>query len=169
MDDHLKAAAEAIDRVALQVVTLEPHNIPAWGDVLNHLDEVIGLFTEAGQKPLTELSKSIKSIAEKVVLDELPSPEEGIKKIDYGVGLLQEVLTDVKNGQPVEGKIAKFLHQSGMVDSDDISGERAESATDDTGADKQEGMKTLNKIQKIPRASMRFSGPFTQSKGFPVF
>jgi len=149
MDDHLKTAAEAIDRVALQVVTLEPDNIPAWGDVLNHLDEVIGLFTKAGQKPLTELSKSIKSIAEKVVLDELPSPEEGIRKIDYGVGLLQEVLTDVKNGQPVEGKIAKFLHQSGLPNSGDIGGERAEPATDDTGADKQEGINIAEDIELL--------------------
>lgn len=60
MDDHLKTAAEAIDRIALQVVTLEPDNIPAWGDVLNHLDEVIGLFTKAGQKAADRTFKKYK-------------------------------------------------------------------------------------------------------------
>ena len=73
MKDYLNTAKELVDKLALEVVMLEPKDVPGLGVVLNRLDEVIGVFTQAGRETFAGLGKAIKSIGEKLVLGELPS------------------------------------------------------------------------------------------------
>lgn len=129
--DHLTTTKELLDKLALEVVMLEPGDIQGFGVVLNRLDEVIGVFTEAGEETFAGLGKAIKSIAGKLLLDELPSPDEGIKQIENGVSLLQETLKDAEDGRDASGKIEKFLVECGLSDAVEIKREAGDAKSDD--------------------------------------
>jgi len=129
--DHLTTAKELLDKLALEVVMLEPGDVQGFGVVLNRLDEVIGVFTEAGEENFAGLGKAIKSIVEKLLLDELPSPEEGIKQIENGVSLFQEALKDVEDGRDASKKIARFLVECGVSDTDEIKGKAGDAKSGD--------------------------------------
>ena len=131
MTDHLTTAKELLDKLALEVVMLEPGDVQGFGVVLNRLDEVIGVFTEAGEENFAGLGKAIKSIVEKLLLDELPSPEEGIKQIENGVSLFQEALKDVEDGRDASKKIARFLVECGVSDTDEIKGKAGDAKSGD--------------------------------------
>ena len=116
MEDYLNTAKELVDKLALEVVMLEPKDVPGLGIVLNRLDEVIGVFTQAGREAFAGLGKAIKSIGEKLVLGELPSPEQGLKQIEDGVSLFQEILRDADNVEAASEKISRFLSECCLSD-----------------------------------------------------
>jgi len=119
VEDYLNTAKELVDKLALEVVMLEPKDVPGLGVVLNRLDEVIGVFTGAGRETFAGLGKAIKSIGEKLVLGELPSPEQGLKQIEDGVSLFQEILRDADNVEAASDKILRFLSECGLSDAAD--------------------------------------------------
>ena len=92
MEDHLDSARELIKKLALEVVMLEPKDVQGLDVVLDDLDELVGVFTEPGEESFVGLCKAIKSIAEELVLGEVSVPEEGLRHIEDGVSLFQEIL-----------------------------------------------------------------------------
>lgn len=131
MEDYLNTAKELLDKLALEVVMLEPNDVPGLGVVLNRLDEVIGVFKEGGKESFADFGKAIKSIAKKLLLGDLSEPGVGIKQIEDGVSLFQEILRDAEDVEAVSTKIAKYLSECGLSDTmpADIEGkERKEGA-----------------------------------------
>ncbi len=116
MEDHLDSARELLEKLALEVVMLEPKDVQGLGVVLNRLDELIGVFTEPGNESFVGLCKAIKSIAEELVLGEVSVPEEGLRHIDDGVSLFQELLRDADDVEAASEKISRFLSECGLLD-----------------------------------------------------
>ena len=116
MTDSLDSTKQLLDKLALEVVMLEPNDVQGLGGVLNRLEEVIGVFSQAGEDALVGLGTAIKSIVEKLVMDEHPEPEEGIQQIEKGASLFQELLRDSENGQSVSDKTERFLVECGLAD-----------------------------------------------------
>ncbi len=133
MEDYLNTAKDLVDNLALEVVMLEPKDVPGLGVVLNRLDEVIGVFTEAGREALAGLGKAIKSIGEKLVLGELPAPEQGLKRIEDGVSLFQEILRDADDVEAASDKISRFLSECDLSAATGKKGESKEDAADKQG------------------------------------
>ena len=125
MGDYLNTAKELLDKLALEVVMLEPNDVPGLGVVLNRLDEVIGVFKEGGKESFADFGKAIKSIAKKLLLGDLSEPGVGIKQIEDGVSLFQEILRDAEDVEAASTKIAKYLSECGLSDTmpADIEGE----------------------------------------------
>ncbi|NVM21194.1 MAG: chemotaxis protein CheA [Desulfobacterales bacterium] len=121
MKDYLNTAKELVDKLALEVVMLEPQDVEGFGIVLNRLDEVINVFAEAGEKTFASLGRAIKSVAEMLALDELPEPQQGIEQIEKGVSLFQRILSDADIEDASE-KIARFLPEWSVSDSDIVEG-----------------------------------------------
>jgi two-component system chemotaxis sensor kinase CheA len=138
MEDYVNAANELFEKLALEVVMLEPQDVEGLGVVLNRLDEVIGVFKGAGQESYTDLAKAIKSIVEKLVLAELPEPEQGIKQLEDGVSLLQEILRDPDDVERASQKIAKYLSECGLSDAISDKDEVRESKDDTVDAVEKE-------------------------------
>ncbi|MBW1739583.1 MAG: chemotaxis protein CheA [Deltaproteobacteria bacterium] len=131
MEGYLNTVKELLDKLALEVVMLEPDDVQGFGVVLNRLDEVIGVSTEAGEASFANLGRAIKSIAEKLVLGEVSAPEEGIKQIEKGVSLFQEVLRDAEDGKSASERIARFLVECGISDTDGSKSEAGGSKSED--------------------------------------
>ncbi len=119
MEEYVDAANELLEMLALEVVMLEPDDVEGLGVVLNRLDEVIGGFKEAGKDSYSDLAQAMKSIAEKLVLRELANPEEGVRKIENGVSLLQEILRDSEDMEGASQKIAGYLSECGLWETTD--------------------------------------------------
>jgi two-component system chemotaxis sensor kinase CheA len=123
MEDHLDSAKELLDKLALEVVMLETKDVHGLGVVLNRLDELIGVFTQTGKESFVRLCKAIKSIAEELVLDEVSVPEEGLRHIENGVLLFQELLRDADDVEAASEKISRFFSECGFLDADFADGE----------------------------------------------
>ena len=137
MDDYLNTVKELLDKLALEVVMLEPEDVPGLGVVLNRLDEIIGVFEEAGKESFADFGKAMKSIAEKLLLGDLAEPEVGIKQIGDGVSLFQEISRDADDVGTASKKIAKYLSECGLSDAMPADGEGEESKED--AEEKQDG------------------------------
>lgn len=131
MDDYLGKAKELIDKLSFEVVMLEPQDVHGFGVVLNLLDEIIGVFEGAGEEGFAGLGRAMKSIAEKLVLGEAFSVDEGISKIEQGASLFQEALRDLESGGIPSEKIAGFCSECGISRGRDAeAGEQAEGHED---------------------------------------
>ena len=114
MEDYLDAARQLLDKLALEVVMLEPEDVPGLGAVLNRLDEVIAVFTNAGNDSFADFGKAIKSIAEKLLLGEVSEPEKGVKQIEDGISLLQEVSREAEDVEAASERMAEYLSECGL-------------------------------------------------------
>jgi two-component system chemotaxis sensor kinase CheA len=134
MEDYLNTAKELIEKLALEVVMLDPKDVKALGDVLNLLDEIVGVCRQADKGAFCDLIKGITSIAQKLVLDEHPEPQQGMKQIEDGVSLFQDILRDPEDGQACSQKISAYLRECGLSDDTPAMDQAGESA----GADEAE-------------------------------
>ena len=130
MKDYLDSAGELLDKLALEVMMLEPKDIEGRGVVLNHLDEVSGLFKDAGRHVFADLARGMRSIAEKLASGEHPEPEQGMKQIEDGISLFQEILREVDDVEACSKKIKKYLCESGLPDNAAAGDEPVESGDD---------------------------------------
>jgi two-component system chemotaxis sensor kinase CheA len=113
MEDHLNKALELIDKIALDVVMLESDNVDRFGVVLKRLDELNQVVASIQNDSILEFSNVIKSIVEKILVEDI-STEEGIQKVADGVSLFQEILRDEKHGLSYSEKVATFLKKHGI-------------------------------------------------------
>ncbi|NVM22080.1 MAG: chemotaxis protein CheA [Desulfobacterales bacterium] len=139
MEDYLITARELIEKLAIEVVTVEPNDVNGFGVVLNRLDEVIWVSTDADKKSFAELARALKSVAEKLVIGEMPEPDQGIKQISDGVSLFQEILMEGEEEEQAIEKIAKFLDDSGLSPAGDTKGESDKSEGDRAGKEDTTG------------------------------
>ncbi len=116
MEDYQSTAKNLIDELALELMMLEPKDVPGWEAIISHLDELAALSKNAAKTRFSDLAKDIKSIVEELVSDKLPSPQQGIKQIGDGVTLFQEILRDVDDIEVSSEKIGRFLHDRGLSD-----------------------------------------------------
>lgn len=133
MEDYLNTATELIEKLALEVVMLDPKDVGGFGVALNLLDEIVGVCTEADKAAFCDLVRGIKSIAEKLVLDEHPEPQQGVKQIEDGISLFQEVLRDPEDVEACSEKISGYLRKCGLSDDTAAMDQGGESA----GADEE--------------------------------
>lgn len=110
-----------LDDIALRVVTLEPDDIPALGEILNMLTN---LEQQAGEKEMTafiEVIKGIKAYLEKFIFGE----ERDTDPINDGITTLQEMCRVYDQGQNYEGDVRGILRRLGISPAeqgDDTSG-----------------------------------------------
>ena len=81
--------AQIADEIALQVLTVDPDDLPALGKVLEKAEELVK--ASEGRKELEGLAFAIKRAFEKVVLEEL-EPVRGFRFLTEGIKALQALL-----------------------------------------------------------------------------
>ena len=81
--------AQIADEIALQVLTVDPGDLPAFGKVLEKAEELAK--ASEGRKELEGLAFAIKRALEKVVLEEL-EPGRGFRFLTEGIKALQAIL-----------------------------------------------------------------------------
>jgi len=136
MKDHLRAARELIEKLALEVVLVKPKDVEGAAVILNYLDGVSDLFKEAGKETFVDLAMGIKSIAERLASDEQAEPRQCMKQIEDGISLFQEILRDGEDIGASSKKIAKYLCECGLSGSA-TTRDPMEKASSDIAQDKE--------------------------------
>ncbi len=123
MDETIKQLNEKLQQIALQVVTLEPGDIPALGELLNAVTQLKACATELNNEALENLTKGLSGYIEKLVMNE----NDDVGPVEEGVQALQEVCHALSNEGAFSGSITHVLERMGVV-------EEAESDSDQTAA-----------------------------------
>jgi two-component system chemotaxis sensor kinase CheA len=123
-----------LEDIALRVVTLEPEDIPALGEILNLLTK---LEHQAGKKEFDvfmDITRGLKSYLEKFIFGE----ESNIEPVDEGITILQEMCRVYDQGLDYEEDISELLRQlKGAAEAENDHNKSPESTpatepTDDT-------------------------------------
>ncbi len=110
MLDRIDRAKNKLERVALEVVTLDVNDIPALGNILNILSEMEGDFPAVDQPVFSELLQAIKAYFEKLILGETAD----VSPLEEGIDSLQTVYRHMSNQQEYKGDTSSVLEKLGF-------------------------------------------------------
>jgi two-component system, chemotaxis family, sensor kinase CheA len=133
MEEYVTKAEEILNKLALDVVMLEPDNVEGLGGILNHFDELIGLFEHAGKEIFVDLAQSLRSIAENLALQQYggAESEQNIKRMEQGISLCQESLRDPDDEKACGRKFSEFVGAC----NDNAAGEQQDARPESEAAD----------------------------------
>ncbi len=98
-----------IEQLALRVVTLDPGDIPAMGEVLNILSSLKQHAESINNLALIELVNGLKEYTEKLILDQ----ESDIAPVEDAITLMQEICRTVEHGEEYTGNTQALLARLG--------------------------------------------------------
>ncbi len=105
----MEQAKSDIEKLALRVVTLDPGDIPAMGEVLNTLSSLEKHAEAIGNASFMDIIKSLKDYAEKLILDQ----ESDIVPVEDAVTMLQEMSRAIEIGDEYKGDSKGLLARLG--------------------------------------------------------
>jgi two-component system, chemotaxis family, sensor kinase CheA len=105
----MEQAKSDIEKLALRVVTLDPGDIPAMGEVLNTLSSLEKHAEAIGNASFMDIIKSLKDYAEKLILDQ----ESDIVPVEDAVTMLQEMSRAIEIGEEYKGNSKGLLARLG--------------------------------------------------------
>ena len=108
---------ELVDELALKVLTVEAEDLPAMGEVLKKVEELLGMAQGEGQRIL----ELVKGCLEKLLLEELQK-EKGQKFLVDGLKALQAHL----RGEKVEEGLYRQAEELGLKEREDAKGKEEE-------------------------------------------
>ena len=94
MSDYPEDAREIVERLAPEVVMMDPKGIESLGAIMNMLDELATACEDADKSLLVDLTVGIKDVVGKLVLNEHPDPEQAQSHVQEGLSLFQRALTE---------------------------------------------------------------------------
>lgn len=98
-----------IEKLALRVVTLDPGDIPAMGEVLNTLSSLGKSAENVSNETFAEIIKALKDYAERLILDQ----ESDIGPVEDAVTMLQEMTRAIDLGDEYKGNSKALLKRLG--------------------------------------------------------
>jgi two-component system chemotaxis sensor kinase CheA len=98
-----------LEKLALRVVTLEPGDIPALGDILNGLSQLENSAQSLGNELFLNLVTGLKNYTEQLILDQ----ESDTAPLETGVTTLQELGRAIETGAEYKGDIQSVLKNIG--------------------------------------------------------
>jgi two-component system chemotaxis sensor kinase CheA len=94
MSEEEKKLSDAIDQLAVQIVLIEPDDLKTLGSFLEQLEQVEKIEFGGGQKSISILLGAMKGVVEKIILNELKVPQEGIDLLGKGIKTIQTKISD---------------------------------------------------------------------------
>ena len=108
MADQKEKIESLLNKLAAEVVVLEPGDLMTYGDVLTRLEELATACKSADVPPLASLSAALKSHLENMILGQTPDQEKGLAVLTDGVALGQAILRGETEGKAVQGFLAAY-------------------------------------------------------------
>jgi two-component system chemotaxis sensor kinase CheA len=127
MSDQKEIIGSMLDDLAAEVVVLEPGDLMTYGDVLSRLEQLSITCDGAGEPLLAQLSVSLKSHLEAMILGEYADQDKGVEILNQGVTLGQSVFRGEAESSAVQG----FLTEHDLPG----AGEAAEAAAEAGGGE----------------------------------
>jgi len=117
MENLLEQVDKALEKIALRVVTLEEHDIPALGELLNELSE-LEVHAQLLESPqFGQILRGLKTFLEKIILEE----EQELAPFEEGVTILQAMYRSLINNEPCSVDIRPVLRKLSVSEMDDTS------------------------------------------------
>ncbi|HSO73012.1 MAG TPA: hypothetical protein VLR91_10280, partial [Thermodesulfobacteriota bacterium] len=88
---------ETVEQIAVQTVLVDPEDIMGLGSLLEQLEKLTSTSRESGLKSTTAVGQGLKDLVEKLILNELPDPNQAAELLNQGVKVLQ---AQVRDGKP---------------------------------------------------------------------
>lgn len=107
MADLLQKVGKDLERMALEVVTLERVDVPAMGNILNSLCALEESSREIKEPRFLELTQALKGYAERLVLAEAVD----LGPLEEGIDYLQALYRALSNEEPYRGDTASVLRR----------------------------------------------------------
>ena len=111
----MEQAKADIEKLALRVVTLDPGDIPAMGEVLNTLSSLEKHAETIADAAFMALINSLKNYTEKLILDQ----ESDVAPVEDAVTMLQEMIRAIDLGEEYKGDdkalLARLGHETGKM------------------------------------------------------
>ena len=82
--------SEAIDRLAIQSIMIEPEDMMTLGSILEQLESIEKICVENGFDTVQKLSNALKTVVEKIILKEFQESQEGLSLLGAGIKLIQQ-------------------------------------------------------------------------------
>ncbi|MEJ2690007.1 MAG: hypothetical protein P8130_08660 [Deltaproteobacteria bacterium] len=86
-----KAILEVLDGMALKIVLIEPGDLSLVGEILDHLEKILGDGSFAHHADLKQMAAIMKQVLEEIIMAELDDSAENYERIGECVALMQEV------------------------------------------------------------------------------
>jgi len=96
-----------LEKLALRVVTLEPGDIPAFGEVLNSLSKLESSAQSLENETFLNMVAGLKTYTERLILDQ----ESNVGPLETGVTMLQEICRATEIGEDYKGDALSFLEK----------------------------------------------------------
>jgi len=98
MTEQLRQLNEMVEEIAVQTVLVDPEDIMGLGSLLEQLEKLTSASQESGLKSTTAVGQGLKDLVEKLILNDLPDPNQAAELLNQGVKVLQAQVRDGKPG-----------------------------------------------------------------------
>lgn len=154
MSELLEELGEIIEKISLEIVTIEGEDIPAFGRMINYLSEIEDKSNGLNDLNFNQLITALQGYLEKLILREA----EEIKPFEEGVERLQISHRNLLNQNPDFQDISQVLLQLGLKPSEieatnNTARDPAKDTISETAPDKEEpqasGTDSAEEIEKF--------------------
>ncbi len=106
MSELLEKINGNLEKIALEIVTLDVQDIPALGKIINHFEEMEEDSSEIGPPAFRKLIQAIKEYIEKIIMGEA----EDVTPLEEGIDSLQTIYRCVVNQEEYSEDISQTLN-----------------------------------------------------------
>ena len=137
-NNSLKELTQLIDSLALNIVMLDPEDVPGLGGALKSLESIEIFTRDLKDKSLISIIRAMKGYIEKLILRE----KSDLSPFEAAISQLQEICRDLINGKAFSKDISSLLTSLGYMVQDSeaqgLEGSEAEDAADETSQSERE-------------------------------
>jgi len=102
MADDISKLTEEVDKLALELMVVEPTDLMGLGSLLQQLELIEGISVACNLAPIGALAAACRKVVEKAILNELEDIEKGFDLVGKGIELIQKHLTNPSQPQPLD-------------------------------------------------------------------
>lgn len=155
MSSAIENIGKDLEKMALEVVTLESGDIPAMGKVMNSLCLLEENCRGIEPPAFHELALALKGYLEKIILDET----DDIEPLEEGIDRLQSVYRAILNQEDFKGDTVSVLEKLGFSSSSNPGGERGNGGSEAAAEPETEDVKAAQ-AQALSEEDRQILGDF---------
>jgi two-component system chemotaxis sensor kinase CheA len=110
MADEMKELTETVDQLAMQIVLVEPGDLATLGSILEPLERIEQTPSSRPLESVKILSKALKTVVEKLILEEFKEPQQAIALLGEGIKIIQAKISRTDEDPPLPEE-AGFLER----------------------------------------------------------
>ncbi len=108
--------SELIDELAMQTIMVEPGDLLTLGSILEKLESAEKVEVEEDLKPVSHLGSALKTLVEKIILEEISDPANGLTVLREGIRIMQRKISLPASSDPETDEVAFWERIQSLVE-----------------------------------------------------